>query len=171
FPQNPISLPNQPTIKLPTIEWNPWRDSSHEMTIHFPDPVDDALVNKIYQDLKTFHYFSEPDNRGGRVTIKGTTAYFRAPFYPAPLGELQFIGSLFPYNQLTDLTFYNKVALTFDDAEQEVDGQTLPGHLLDGQRHWHAERSSVDPCAVKFKTWAHERSINSIDEGNRKLIN
>jgi hypothetical protein len=63
------------------------------------------------------------------------------------------------------------VSLSFDDRAYEVTGTTQPGHILDGIRYWQAQVDQKNPCSIVVKTWAHERSANSIDEATRIVFN
>jgi hypothetical protein len=149
-----------PGIPSKPIEWLPYFATHHQIDISFSDfgKMKERLKD-IYDDLKHFNHFLPND--GGRVESVGTIAYFYAP---GLLARAQYLLVAIPGSTST---YYNAVNLTFNDSQSEVDAQTLPGHILEGQRHWRARILDASPCTIKVETWAHERSANIFVQGTR----
>jgi len=157
--------------ELPSLNFNSWHSTFHDIHIFIPLTTDediDAAYNQIYSDLTRFKYFRP--NRAGDVTFENAQlAKFRGPHWP-PATTMQAVGA-YLFSDITDLTFYNKVSLSFDSEGKQVTGETLPGHILEGTRHWQVTQDDQNPCLFKIKTWARERTANSLNHGGRVLFN
>src|SRR5690606_23066462 len=58
------------------------------------------------------------------------------------------------------------VQLEFHDELFLIEGTTLSGHMLEGQRFWmvHTARGPYCDCNVTVTTWAYERKVGFIND-------